>query len=211
MSRVGHRLRAKKGYGSTGQSGLKASKTRGFPEENTPHQRRSPGEPHGSIASLRRHRARRSRPATRQHLSKEGLPPSQTVDGHVEACRQVARMPLDANGNQQQPMDQRANPSALLGRRQPDELQRLQHIIRQHRQRVVHPVGRQARARRVVQVQVAQHLAEPSLHLAFEMMPFEHRLCSAGAATVAEKQIKITKGRGLGPSRPKGCQCTCMT
>ena len=73
-----------------------------------------------TIAYLRRHSARRCQVTTKQHLSKEALPPGQAVDGHVEACRQVARMPLNANGDQQQPMDQRANPSALLGRGQSD-------------------------------------------------------------------------------------------
>ena len=126
--------------------------------------------------SLRHPGARGCDPAARDHLPQKRVPPPLTMEGQVESGRQLARVPLNANRNQQQPMHQGPNPSALLRGREPDDVERLEHVVRQRRQPIIDPIRRQTRTRRMVQIQVPQHLTEPTLHLPLQMVSLEDRL-----------------------------------
>ncbi len=98
-------------------------------------------------------------------------------------------MAPDLHRYQQQMMNQRAHPLRRFALRQIQQLQRLQHIVGQRRQRIETLISRQLLTRRMMQLEVAQQFAPPPLPIALEPMLFKRPLRFAHPIIARQKRL----------------------
>ncbi len=145
-----------------------------MPHQDTPlarnYQLRNVIDPEAPLSTTAGHYPQLS--PLRQQLRQQPSPPRHPARRHVQTRLDLPRMPSHFHRCQQQMLNQHAHTLRHFALRQVQQLQRLQHIVGQRRQRMETLIRRQPLTRWMMQLEVAR----PLFQIPLEPMPLKRPL-----------------------------------
>src|SRR5690606_31988369 len=106
-----------------------------------------------------------------QKFGQKTVPPADPAGGGVKTGLELAGVVLDLHGDKQQVVQERADALGLVLDREVNQLQGLQEIEGEGSQQIEDFVGSEAHAGGMMQVEVAEEIAEGPLLVALELVP----------------------------------------